>query len=266
MLELRSLPDSDFPSGDAIRAGRAYPGPRQNHLLAALPLAEYEHLLPDLEPVALPLGWVVHGAGKPERHLYFITAGLVSRFCVMKSGASAEFVVTGREGVIGVASFLGGESTPSGAVVLSAGHAYRLEAELLRTGNGRDGALARLLMRYIQAMISQAGQTGVCNRHHSLEQQMCRWILLCLDRLPSNELAMTHELIAHMLGVRRESVTQIAGNLQRRGLIRCRRGHLVVVDRPGLEARACECYEVVKREYDRLLYVPYRTDAAAMLT
>ena len=227
--------------------------PRQNHLLAALPWADYERLRPHLKPVALPLGRTIYGAADREKYLYFLGAGIVSRVGVTENGASAEFAVTGREGVIGVASFLGGESTPSRAVVLSAGYAYRLDADLLTDEFEHDGPLPHLLLRYTQALIAQTGQIAVCNRHHTLEQQLCRWILSCLDRLPSNELTMTHELIAEMLGVRRVGVTQAAGKLQAAGLIHYSRGHIVVLDRPRLEARVCECYAVVKREYDRLL-------------
>ena len=182
-----------------------------------------------------------------------LTAGIVSRFYVTENGASAGFAVTGSEGVIGVASFLGGESTPSQAVVLSAGYAYRLGADLLKNEFEHDGPLPHLLLRYTQALIAQTGQIAVCNRHHSLEQRLCRWILSCLDRLPSNELTMTQELIADMLGVRREGVTEAAGKLQKAGLIHYSRGRIAVLDRPQLEARVCECYAVVKREYDRLL-------------
>jgi CRP-like cAMP-binding protein len=218
-----------------------------------IPLKDYERLLPDLDPVALPPGWTVHRAGSREEYLYFLTAGIVSRCYVTQNGASVESAVTGSEGVIGVASFLGGQSTPSQAVVLSAGYAYRLHADLLKQEFARGGPLPHLLLRYTQALITQIAQTAVCNRHHSVEQQLCRWILSILDRLPSNELTMTHELIANMLGVRREGVTEAAGRLQQAGLIHYSRGHIAVLDRTQLEAQACECYAVVKREYDRLL-------------
>jgi CRP-like cAMP-binding protein len=201
----------------------------------------------------LPLGWTLHVAGEREKHLYFLTAGIVSRFCIMLNGASAAFAVTGREGVIGVASFLGGESTPSQAVVLGAGYGYRLEVDLVNREFERDGPLSHLLLRYTQALIAQTGQIVMCYRHHSLEQQLCRWILSCVDRLPSNELTMTQQRIADMLGVRREAVTQAAGRLQKAGLIHCSRGHIAVLDRPRLEAQACECNAIVKREYHRLL-------------
>ena len=246
-------PEKRFASRDRKRALFAQHTPRQNQLLAALPPEDYARLLPALQPVPLPVGWTVHNAGDREKYLYFITAGIVSRFYVMEDGASAHFALTGSEGVIGVASFLSGESTPSQAVVLSAGHAYRLGAHLLKNEFEHDGLLPQLLLRYIQALIAQTGQVAVCNRHHSLEQQLCRWILSSLDRLPSNELTMTQDLIAEMLGVRRESVTDAAGKLQKAGLIRYSRGHIVVLDRPRLEAQVCECYAVVKREYDRLL-------------
>ncbi len=249
----RPFPEARFASRDRKRVVSAPQTPRENHLLAALPLKDYERVPPYLEPVPLPLGWIVHRAGDREKYLYFLTAGIVSRFYVTGNGASAEFAVTGREGVIGVASFLGGESTPSQAVALSPGYAYRLAAELLKSEFERDGPLPRLLLRYTQALIAQTGQIAVCNRHHSLEQRFCRWILSCLDRLPSNELTMTQELIADMLGVRRESITEAAGELQEAGLIHCRRGHIAVLDRRQLEAQVCECYAVVKREYGRLL-------------
>ena len=255
-------PETHFASTNRKRTVSAPHTPRQNHLLAALPLEDYEHLLPDLEPVALPRGWTVHGAGDREKYLYFLAAGIVSRFYVMENGASAHFAVTGSEGVIGVASFLGGEGMPSQAVVLSAGYAYRLQTDVVKNEFKHDGPLAHLLLRYTQALLCQTGQIAVCNRYHSVEQQLCRWILLCLDRLPSNELAMTQELIANMLGVRREGVTEAAGKLQKAGLIHYSRGHIAVLDRPQLEAQVCECYAVVKREYDRLL--PRRTPLATL--
>ena len=249
----RSYPETRFASVDRKRAPSAPHTPRQNQLLAALPLEDYARLLPELVPVPLPLGSNVHRAGDQEKYLYFLTAGIVVRFCVTQDGASAEIAITGSEGVIGVASFLGGESTPNQAVVLSPGYAYRLAADLLKNEFEHDGPLPHLLLRYTQALITQTGQIAVCNRHHSLEQQLCRWILSCLDRLPSNELNMTQELIASMLGVRREGVTEAAGKLKKAGLINFSRGHITVLDRPQLEAQVCECYAVVKREYDRLL-------------
>jgi len=227
--------------------------PRGNHLLAALPRADYERLRPHLEPVALPRACVVHHAGDPESCLYFLTAGLMSRVYVTQDGASAEFAVTGREGVIGVASFLGGESTPSQAVVLRRGFAYRLGSAALRDELERGGPLWHLLLRYTQTLIAQTGQAAVCNRHHSLEQQLCRWLLASLDRLASNELVMTQALIARLLGVRRQGISHAAAKLQEKGLIRYSRGRIAVLDRVGLEAHVCECYAVVKREYDRLL-------------
>jgi CRP-like cAMP-binding protein len=235
------------------RAASEQPTPRQNCLLAALPLDDYERLLPHLEPVPLPLGWTVHRAGDPEKHLHFLTAGIVSRFYVAANGSSTGFAVTGSEGVIGVATFLGGESAPSQAVVLSAGYAYRLGMDLLKDEIEHHGPLLDLLLRCTQALFAQIGQIALCNRHHSLEQQLCRWILSCLDRLPSNQLTMTQEVIADMLGVRREGVSHAAGKLQTAGLIDYRRGQIAVLDRPRLEARVCECYAVIKREYDRLL-------------
>ena len=227
--------------------------PRKNRLLAALPLEDYERLRPALEPVHLPLGWTVHRAGDREKYLYFLTAGIVSMSYMTANGASTEFAMTGSEGVVGVASILGGESMLSQAVVRSAGYAYRLETALLKSEFKHHGRLLHLLLRYAQALMVQTGQTAACNRHHSLEQQLCRWILARMDRLPSNDLALTQELIAESLGVRRSSVTEAAGKLQRAGLIRYSRGHIAVLDRPLLEAQACECYAVVKREYERLL-------------
>jgi CRP-like cAMP-binding protein len=227
--------------------------PRENRLLAALPIEDYERLLPHLQPVALPQGYVLHRAGDRESGVYFVTAGLVSRVYVMQDGASAEFAVTGREGVIGIASFLGGQSTPSQAVVLRAGYAYRLATGRLKGELERDGPLSRLLLRYTQALIVQTGQIAACNRHHSLEQQLGRWILSCLDRLGSNELVMTQDVMARLLGVHRQGVTHAAGKLKRAGLIRYTRGRIAVLDRPRMEAQACECYAVVKKEYDRLL-------------
>jgi CRP-like cAMP-binding protein len=222
-------------------------------LLAALPPADYERLLPHLEPVALPLGWSVYEAGGRMDHVFFLTEGIVSLLYVMENGASAEIAITGSEGLVGISLFMGGESTPSRAVVQSAGQAYKLPAKLLKEEFERGGELQHLLLRYTQALITQMAQTAVCNRHHTVEQQLCRWLLLSLDRLPSNELRMTQELIANMLGVRREGVTEAAGHLQNAGLIEYKRGHITVLDRPKLEQRVCECYAVVKRESDRLL-------------
>jgi CRP-like cAMP-binding protein len=201
----------------------------------------------------MPLGDVVCESGVPMRYVYFPTTSIVSLLYVMEDGASAEIAVVGNEGIVGVSLFMGGETTTSRAVVQSAGHAYRLKAQLLKDAFIRAGPLQRLLLRYTQALLTQMAQTAVCNRHHTVDQQLCRWLLLSLDRLPSNKLTMTQELIANMLGVRREGVTEAAGKLQRTGLIHYSRGHITVVDRPGLEARVCECYEVVKKEFDRLL-------------
>ena len=230
--------------------------PRQNHLLAALPMADYARLLPDLELIAMPLGWVLYESGGQMGHLYFPTTSIVSLLYVMESGASAEIAITGNEGLVGISLFMGGESTPSRAVVQSAGKGYRLKASVLKREFALGGALHHLALRYTQALITQMAQTAVCNRHHSLDQQLCRWLLLSMDRLPGNELRMTQELIANMLGVRREGVTEAAGNLQAAGLIHYSRGHITVLDRAKLEQRVCECYGVVKKEFDRLL--PYK--------
>ena len=230
--------------------------PRQNRLLAALPAADYERLLPELELVPLPLGWAVYEAGAHLGYVYFPIDSIVSLLYVMEDGASAEIAIVGNEGLVGIALFMGGETTPSRAVVQSAGHAYRLKSAVLKNEFERGGALQHLLLRYTQAMITQMAQTAVCNRHHSLEQQLCRWLLLSLDRLSSNVLIMTQELIANMLGVRREGVTEAAGTLQADGLIHYSRGKITVLDRPRLEQRVCECYAVVKKEFDRLL--PYK--------
>jgi len=227
--------------------------PQQNHLLAALPAKEFARLSPDLELVPMPLGEVIYESGVQLRHVYFPTTAIVSLLYVMEDGASAEIAVVGNEGIVGVSLFMGGETTPSRAIVQSAGHAYRLKGQLLKNEFYLAGPMQRLLLRYTQSLLTQMAQTAVCNRHHTLDQQLCRWLLLSLDRLPANELVMTQELIANMLGVRREGVTEAAGNLQRAGLIRYSRGHIEVLDRPGLEARTCECYAVVKKECDRLL-------------
>ena len=227
--------------------------PRQNCLLAAIPEEEYARLLPDLELISLPLGTVLYESGSELRHVYFPTTAIVSLLYVMIDGASAEIAVVGKEGILGVALFMGGETMPNRAVVQSAGHAYRLKGELLKQEFNRAGELQHLLLRYTQALLTQMAQTAVCNRHHSLDQQLCRWLLLSLERLSSSELVMTQELIANMLGVRREGVTEAAGNLQKSGLIKYHRGHITVLDLAGLEARACECYSVVKKEFDRLL-------------
>ena len=226
--------------------------PKQNHLLASLPEVEWARWQPHLEAVELPLGKVLYEPGKTLSHLYFPTTAIVSLLYVMESGASAEIAVVGNEGVVGVSLFMGGGSTPSRAVVQSAGRGYRLPSEILKDEFSRTPVL-HLLLRYTQALITQMAQTAVCNRHHSLHQQLCRWLLLSLDRLQGDELVMTQELIANMLGVRREGVTEGALRLQKAGLIRYARGRITVLDRPGLEAEVCECYAVVKDEYDRLL-------------
>ena len=231
------------------------PNPKQNHLLDALSAAELKRIRRHLEPVDMPLGDVVYESGRHLEHVYFPTDCIVSLLYVLENGASAEIAVVGNEGVVGVSLFMGGETTPSRAVVQSAGHGFRLKAQLLKNEFGRFGPMLHLLLRYTQALITQMAQTAVCNRHHSVDQQLCRWLLLSLDRLQTNELSMTQELIANMLGVRREGVTEAAGKLQDVGLISYRRGRITVLDRPGLEARSCECYQVVKTEFDRLL--PY---------
>ena len=229
--------------------------PHQNHLLDALPADDYDRLAPHLELIPMGLGDVLYESGAELRYVYFPTTSIISLLYVMEDGASAEIAIVGNEGILGISLFMGGETTPSRAVVQSAGHAFRLKAELLKNEFGRYGPTMHLLLRYTQAMITQMAQTAVCNRHHSVDQQLCRWLLLSLDRLTSNELSMTQELIANMLGVRREGVTEAAGKLQEAGLIHYRRGQITVINRPGLEARACECYRVVKTEFDRLL--PY---------
>ena len=226
--------------------------PRHNRLLAALPQDDYRRLLPHLDPVVLPLGGSVYEADSPMKHLYFPTEGIVSLLYVMQNGASAEIALTGNEGAVGIALFMGGESTSSRAIVQSEGQAYRLPVALLRLEFERGGELHHLLLRFTQALITQMAQTAVCNRHHNVEQQLCRWLLLSLDRLSGNELVMTQELIANMLGVRREGVAQAAGHLQEDGVIRYQRGRITVLDRTRLEQRVCECYAVVRRETDRL--------------
>jgi len=227
--------------------------PQQNHLLGALSASEYARLAPHLELVHMPLGEVLYESGDELYHAFFPVNCIVSLLYVTVNGASAEIAMVGNEGIIGVALFMGGGTMPNRAVVQSAGYAYRLRAPLIQQEFGRNGSLGRLLLRYTQALITQMAQSAVCNRHHSVDQQLCRWLLRSLDRLPGNELTMTQELIANMLGVRREGITEAAGKLQRAGLIDYRRGHIRVLDRPGLEALACECYQVVKAEFDRLL-------------
>jgi CRP-like cAMP-binding protein len=227
--------------------------PKQNRLLAALPDKEWSLWLPHLEPVELPLGTVIYESGGKLSHVYFPTSAIVSLLYVMENGGSAEIAVVGYEGVVGISLFMGGETTPSRAVVQSAGTGFRLKASLVMEEFNKAGPVLHLLLRYTQALITQMAQTAVCNRHHALDQQLCRWLLLSLDRLRTNELVMTQELIANMLGVRREGVTEAAGRLDKAGLIRYQRGRITVLDRPGLEQRTCECYAVVRREYDRLL-------------
>ena len=227
--------------------------PRKNRLLAALPDAEWQRWLPQLESVDLSLGQVLYESGSTLKYVYFPVDAIVSLLYLLENGASAEIAVVGNEGLVGVSLFMGGESTPSRAVVQSAGHGFRLRASLMKEEFNRGGPVLHLLLRYTQALITQMAQTAVCNRHHTLDQQLCRWLLLSMDRLEGNQLVMTQELIANMLGVRREGVTEAAGHLQDAGLIRYVRGHITVVDRPGLEKRTCECYAVVKKECDRLL-------------
>jgi CRP-like cAMP-binding protein len=224
-----------------------------NRLLAALPPAEWARWQTELEAVELPLGKVLYESGSTMSHVYFPTTAIVSLLYVLEDGASAEIAVVGREGLVGISLFMGGESTPSRAVVQSAGQGFRMRASMVKQEFDRSAAVLHLLLRYTQALITQMTQTAVCNRHHSLDQQLCRWLLLSLDRLDGNELKMTQELIANMLGVRREGVTEAALSLQSAGVISYARGHIKVLDRPALEQRTCECYAVVKKEYDRLL-------------
>jgi len=226
---------------------------RKNHLLAALPPDVWGRWEPALEAVDMPLGQVLYESGVAMSHVYFPATSIVSLLYVMEDGASAEIAVVGNEGIVGVSLFMGGETTPSRSVVQSAGRGHRMRSQFLKDEFSRSSPVLHLLLRYTQALITQMAQTAVCNRHHSLDQQLCRWLLLSLDRLEGPELSMTQELIANMLGVRREGVTEAASQLQRAGLIRYRRGHIMVLDRVGLEARTCECYAVVKKEYDRLL-------------
>jgi len=229
------------------------PTPLQNHLLADLPVEVQERLFPQLELVSLPLGKVVYEPGDAMRHVYFPTDSIISLLYVMEDGASAEISVVGNEGLVGIALFMGGESTPSRAIVQSGGSAYRLTGQRLKDEFNYHREFQQLLLRYTQALITQMAQTAVCNRHHSIDQQLCRWLLLSMDRLPDNRLTMTQELIANMLGVRREGVTEAAGKLQRQGVIEYHRGHITVLDRPRLEKLSCECYAVVKKHFARLL-------------
>jgi len=237
------------------------PNPRDNSLLASLPEADYKALLPHLERTSMPLGMAVYESGSAQGFVYFPTDSIVSLLYVLESGASTEIAVTGNEGLVGISLFMGGETTPSRAVVQSAGEGYRVRGAVLRKLFETSGEVQHLLLLYTQALITQMTQTAVCNRHHAVDQQLCRWLLLMLDRLAGNEVRMTQELIANMLGVRREGVTEAAGKLQAEGLIEYSRGRIRVLDRPGLEARVCECYAVVKREYQRLL--PYAKAALA---
>jgi CRP-like cAMP-binding protein len=229
------------------------PDPRANHLLAALPDADYRALSSHLERMSMPLGMAVYESGGEQSFVYFPTDSIVSLLYVLENGASTEIAVTGHEGLVGISLFMGGETTPSRAVVQSAGQGYRVRGAVLKKLFESSGELQHVLLRFTQALITQMTQTAVCNRHHAVDQQLCRWLLLMLDRLSSDEVLMTQELIANMLGVRREGVTEAAGKLQAEGLIEYRRGRITVLDRPQLEARVCECYRVVKREYDRLL-------------
>jgi len=231
------------------------PDPKENRLLAALPDSDWQRWRPQLEPVALPLGQVLYESGDTLSHVYFPTTAIVSLLYVMENGASAEIAVVGNDGLVGVSLFMGGESTPSRAVVQSAGHGFRLGSGAIK-GEIKSGPVLNLLLRYTQALITQMSQTAACNRLHTLDQQLCRWLMLSLDRLRGSELVMTQELIANMLGVRRQGVTEAALKLQKAGLIRYARGRISVLDRKALESRTCECYAVVKREYDRLLPRP----------
>ncbi|MDP2231801.1 Crp/Fnr family transcriptional regulator [Methylotenera sp.] len=244
--------------------GQSNPGqsnPSQNHLLATLPTVEFELLAPHLELVSMPLGEMIYEPNMQLQHAYFPTTSIVSLHYVMESGSSAESAGVGNEGMVGISLFMGGDTTSSSAVVQTAGQAYRLERRILKREFDRGGFLQRLLLRYTQALITQMSQTAACNRHHSVEQQLCRWLLLTLDRMPTSDLIITQELVAGMLGVRREGITEAAGNLQRAGFINYRRGHISVLDRAGLENHVCECYAVVKKEMGRLLSdVQYRQE------
>ena len=234
-----------------LSAPQVYPKP--NQLLAALPPGDFARLAGHLEPIQLVLGEMLYEPGQPQPWVYFPDGAIVSLLYVMENGSSAEIAIVGDDGLLGVSLFMGGGTTPSSAVVQSAGPAQRMRGEALRGAFEKGGELQHLLLRYTQALITQMGQTAVCNRHHSIEQQLCRWLLMSLDRLPSNQLIMTQDLIANMLGVRREGVTEAAGKLQRAGVISYNRGRIEVLDRPHLETLSCECYDVVRREYARLL-------------
>jgi CRP-like cAMP-binding protein len=248
---------TSFISRDSARKGSepasGPPSPRQNHLLAALHAVDYARLLPYLEQVAMPLGAVLYESGGELQHVYFPTTSVVSLLYVMNDGESAEIAITGNEGLVGMAVVMGGQTTPGRAVVQCAGQAFRMPPRAFKAEFDRGGPLQRLLLRYMQALITQMVQTAACNRHHSVEQQFCRWLLLSLDRLPSNKVSMTRGLIANMLGVRQDGVSAVAEKFKGEGLIGYNNGHITVLDRPGLEARVCECYKVVKKEFERLL-------------
>ncbi len=250
---LRPASDSGAATIGTDDASRRQPDPIQNHLLAALPEADYSRLVTHFELIPMPLGEMLYEPGGQLTHVYFPTSAIISLHYVCEDGASSEIAGVGNEGMLGISLFMGGDTTPSSAVIQTAGHGYRMPARHLMDEFNRGGTMLRLLLRYSQALITQMTQTGACNRHHSVTQQLCRWLLLTLDRLPSNNLVMTQELIASMLGVRRESVTEAAGMLKEFGVISYRRGHITVLDRSGLEAHVCECYGVVKTEFDRLL-------------
>ena len=250
MYDVEQMQDGQWVSIGPMQKARAF---RRNHLVAALPEAEWKRWSTSLELVQMPLGEVLYEPGITLQYVYFPISSIVSLLYVMENGASAEIAVVGNEGLVGISLFMGGDSTPSRAVVQSAGLGCRLESQLMMNEFNRAGPVLHLLLRYTQALITQMAQTAVCNRHHSLDQQLCRWLLLSMDRLRGDELIMTQELIANMLGVRREGVTEGALKLQKAGLIKYARGRITVLDRRGLEARTCECYAVVKREYDRLL-------------
>lgn len=238
--------------------------PNQNQLLAALPAVEFERLASHLECVSMSLGEMIYEPGKQLSHAYFPTTAIVSLHYVIESGASTEFASVGYEGVVGISLFMGGDTTPSSAVVQTAGHAYRLQSKFLKEEFHRGGVMQNLLLRYTQSLHTQIAQTVVCNRHHLIEQQLCRWLLQALDRIPSGELTITQELIAHMFGVRREGITQAVGKMKKAGLINCRRGHITVLTRSGLEASTCECYAIVKKESERLLSdFKFRQDTSA---
>jgi len=230
--------------------------PRQNRILAALPALDYERMLPDLEYIPMPLGWTMSESGDHVNFLHFPTSGIVSLIYDLENGASSEIALVGNEGMVGISIFMGGESMPSSTVVQSEGDAYRLSRKVMKKEFALGGQLQHLALLYTQALISQTSQTAVCNQHHTLDQQLCRWLLMSMDRLHENKLVITQEMIASLLGVRRESVTEAAGKLQKAGIIEYSRGLIKVLDRPKLEKKVCECYEVVKQEYDRLLPHP----------